>query len=230
MNVMEWNDLFKEVNELTLFHLMEKRLENAYKQREIFPSRDRIFRAFDECPLDTMKVVWIGQDPYHDGKATGLAMGVENTSIPPTLRILSSCAEFEYGQPIKDFSLKSWANQGVLLLNAALTVERKKPGSHSKFWAPYVKEVLQAIADHRKDVIWVALGKNAQQIVDSLQGIPEENIVKAPHPMVAQYSGDIDSYTNLYLYSTINDKLNKIGLDKICFTTGEGEHLPAEAG
>jgi uracil-DNA glycosylase len=117
------------------------------------------------------------------------------------------------------YSLLSWAKQGVLLLNAALTVERKKPGSHSKFWSNYMIELMQETADRNKNLIWVALGKNSQEILEKIENIDPKNIVKAPHPMVAQYSGDLDSYKNIRIFTQINDKLTDNGFDKIRFNT-----------
>lgn len=220
-NIESWKEIFEYLNGIPEFFNMESRLLTAYKGRDIFPSYENIFRAFKECPLDQLKVVWLGQDPYHDGKATGLSMGVEGDRIPPTLRILSLCCEYEYGTPITDFSLLSWAKQGILLLNAALTVERKKPNSHTKFWSSYMKELLQSIADAKKDAVWVLLGKNAQELIEPINGINPDNVIKNPHPMVAQYSGDIDGYTHRQLFSQINIKLSNAGHDQIRFTADE---------
>lgn len=217
-DIEKWKEIFEVVNSNPALKSMEERLLKAYKNRDIFPEYKNIFRAFRECSLTDLKVIWIGQDPYHDGKATGLSMGVEGDRIPPTLRILSLCCQHEFGKPITDFSLLSWAQQGVLLLNAALTVEKKKPGSHAKFWAPYMANLLQDIADAKQDVIWVLLGKNAQELVEPIEGIKEDNIVKGPHPMVAQYSGDLDGYTHRNLFTEINHKLTNAGHDKIRFT------------
>lgn len=182
-----------------------------------YPAEENVLEAFKECPWDNLKVVWVGQDPYHDGKATGLSMGVTSTSIPPTLRILNESLKQEYDREIKDFTLKSWANQGVLLLNAALTVEKSKPGSHSMLWAPHIFRILQNIHDLKKDIIWVALGKNAQETLSAVPTIKKELTVIAPHPMVAIYGGDINKFTSHKVFTQINSKLKDLGKEEILF-------------
>lgn len=182
-----------------------------------YPAEENVLEAFKQCSWDNLKVVWVGQDPYHDGKATGLSMGVTTTSIPPTLRILNESLKEEYDREIKDFSLKSWANQGILLLNAALTVQKSNPGSHSMLWAPHIYRILQHIHDLRGDLIWVALGKNAQTTLSAVVGIKKENIVIAPHPMVAIYGGDIKKFTSHKVFTQINSKLKALGKEEILF-------------
>lgn len=187
-------------------------LNNTYNTIVVYPSKDKIFRAFSECSLDNLKVVWIGQDPYHDGHATGLCMGIEKGKIPPTLRILNKMLVEDYGHGIEDMSLSSWARQGVLLLNTALTVREKSPGSHVKFWRPLVLAILEEIAQEKKDVVWVALGKSALEIISEIEGVNKENVICLPHPMYAVYSGKEEDYVKTgSLFKKINEKLlNKI--------------------
>lgn len=185
-------------------------LNNSYEKHRVYPSKDRIFRAFRECSLDALKVVWLGQDPYHDGHATGLCMGIEEGRIPPTLRILNKMLKADYNKEIEDMSFLSWAKQGVLLLNTALTVREKTPGSHVKFWKPFISAVLEEIAEEKKDVVWVALGKSALEIVSEIKGVNQNNIVYLPHPMYAVYSGKEEQYVNeSHLFNKINEKLSE---------------------
>jgi uracil-DNA glycosylase len=155
-------------------------------------------------PPESTKVIWIGQDPYHNGQATGLCMGIKNPPIPPTLRVLNRSLEVETGSPINDLSLESWAKQGVLLLNASLTVEEKKPNSHVDLWRGFVSELLENILVNINP-IWVALGKEAQRRIETLP-IPEERLILAPHPMVAIYQSP-EAFLKHRIFSQINEKL-----------------------
>lgn len=212
---MKWNTLFS-AEEVPFHECLNKVIETT-PAAERYPEDKNILRAFSFCTLDETNVVWIGQDPYHDGKATGLSMGVAGKPIPPTLRILNLALESEYDTGISDYSLESWAKQGILLLNAALTVAKGKPGSHSKIWKPFVISILRKINEKRKDIVWVALGADAQKMLKEIPTIPEENVIAAPHPMVAIYQGDIHKFTDHKIFSRINNRLVELGHAPIYF-------------
>ena len=212
---MKWNELFSD-QELA-FHDCLKAVLARTPSGKLCPKDEFILKAFNYCTIEQIKVVWIGQDPYHDGKATGLCMGVIGKPIPPTLRILNIALNEEYKRDISDYSLEHWAKQGVLLLNAALTVERGKPGSHTEIWRTFTVNILQKINVARKDVVWVALGKVAQSYLSEVPDIPDDNIVSAPHPMVAIYGGDISKFTGHKIYTRINEKLGDLGHSSIQF-------------
>lgn len=212
---MKWNTLFSD-EELHFHEALNKVIETT-PAAERYPEDKDILRAFSFCGFDETNVVWIGQDPYHDGKATGLCMGVNGKPIPPTLRILNLALESEYDTGISDYSLESWAKQGVLLLNASLTVAKGKPGSHSKIWRPFVLNLLQKINEKRKDIVWVALGADAQKLLLEIPTIPENNMIKAPHPMVAIYQGDIHKFIDHNIFSRINNRLIELDHAPIYF-------------
>lgn len=183
-------------------------INESYDKFTIYPEKSNIFRAFKECPLDELKVVWLGQDPYHDGHATGLCMGIEEGRVPPTLRILNKVLKNDYDRNIEDLTFLSWAKQGVLLLNAALTVREGIPGSHMNFWKPLIEAILEEINNEKKDVIWVALGVPARSLIMGIKGINEDNVVSLPHPMASVYSGKEEQYVKeSNLFKKINQKL-----------------------
>ena len=132
---ISWKDFFEKEKEKAYFRRLEEFLDNEYKNKVIYPPRDLVFNAFSLCPLDKIKVVIIGQDPYHEpGQAMGLSFSVPSTcKVPPSLKniykeIEDDCNEIFFN---KDGDLTYLANQGVLLLNSILTVEQGKPLSHN---------------------------------------------------------------------------------------------------
>ena len=124
-------------------------------KKKYYPERENIFNAFKLCPLYKLKVVILGQDPYHDGSATGLAFSnrSDSTTLSPSLRNIFKEVENNTSNGLKldqDPNLERWAKQGVLLLNTALTVEKGNPGSHAKLWDSFTKEVLKKIFEYNK--------------------------------------------------------------------------------
>lgn len=143
-------------------------LKNKKKLVKIFPDQEDIFNAF-KTPFDDVKVVILGQDPYHTfGHAHGYAFSSKAKTCPPSLRnILQEVEDDVYGglnlqRKIGDFTLTSWANQGVLLLNTALTVEQGIPGSHLHLWTKFTIEVMKILNSDTTAVIFMLWGKKAQ--------------------------------------------------------------------
>lgn len=132
-----------------------------------YPPGRQIFSAFDKCPFDEVKVVIIGQDPYHGpNQAHGLCFSVSDTvAIPPSLRNIFEEIRQDLGKPIpKTGNLERWAKQGVLLLNATLTVRQGKPGSHQgQGWETFTDAVIRHISDHKENVVFLLWGNYAQQ-------------------------------------------------------------------
>ena len=174
----------------------DKILETLYKLREdgkrFTPPLKQVFRAFEECPHDKLKVIMIGQDPYpHFGVADGLAFSCSNTKKPqPSLQKIFEAvnATVYYGEEPQDHNpdLTRWANQGVLLLNTALTCEIDKVGSHYPLWKEFVAYTMDIINFSDGGLIFVLMGKQAQE----LEGLIGEHhyIIKTTHPAYASYT------------------------------------------
>lgn len=161
----------------------------------VYPSKKNVFKAFTLCPPTNLKVVILGQDPYHDGSATGLAFANDNETlkISPSLRRILACVEREYNtlEIDKDVSLQTWANQGVLLLNTALTVEKGKAGSHTKMWKIFTKFVIKYIAENFPGTIFMLWGAHAQsfQKIDDVDIADTCHVLTCEHPVASQYRG-----------------------------------------
>ncbi len=152
--------------------------------KQIFPAPANIFNAFNLCPLDKVKVVIIGQDPYHEpGQAHGLCFSVlPPTAVPPSLINIYKEIESDLGRPSKTHGdLTDWAKQGVLLLNATLTVQAHQAASHAgKGWEQFTDAVIRATAA-RDNIVYMLWGSYAQKKADFVN--PEKNLVlKSVHP------------------------------------------------
>jgi len=159
----------------------------------IYPPGKLIFNAFDCTPFDEVKVVIIGQDPYHNpGQAHGLCFSVaEKVAPPPSLVNIFKELHDDLEIPIpKTGNLEKWARQGVLLLNASLTVEENKPMSHSQIgWHIFTDEVIRHISAHKNHVVFMLWGKFAQN-KESLIDATKHKILKAAHPSpLSAYAG-----------------------------------------
>ncbi len=151
----------------------------------IYPPAPLVFNALQLCPLDTAKVVILGQDPYHGpGQAMGLSFSVpDGVKIPPSLQNIYKEIADDLGQPIPDNgNLEHWSIQGVLLLNATLTVEAANAGSHQgKGWEQFTDQIIKTVSDEQEHVVFLLWGKFAQ---DKANLIDESKhlILTAPHP------------------------------------------------
>lgn len=147
--------------ELTAF------VKNEYEDGEVYPSPKNIFRAFDLCSFDKVKVVILGQDPYHGaGQANGLCFAVgTDVAMPPSLKNVFKEIESDLGSPLVHAGgdLSRWAEQGVLLLNATLTVRASAPGSHQgKGWEQFTDAVVKSLSDEREGLVFMLWGNYAK--------------------------------------------------------------------
>ena len=168
------------------------------KRFKIYPESSDVFKAFSLTPYEKVKVVILGQDPYHNGSADGLAFSQSKSTVQcaPSLQLIldeiKRCfpemdSEISHGK-LDPWDLSRWAEQGVLLLNSSLTVRAKQPGAHIGLWMPFTKAVIRAIND-RQDIVWLLLGREAQKYM-SLIANPSHAIVGASHPAADLYSGE----------------------------------------
>ena len=161
-------------------------VKKEYQEGKVYPAPANIFRAFDLCPFDEVKVVILGQDPYHGtDQANGLCFAVEtNQTLPPSLQNIFKELESDLGKPIvhKDGDLERWATQGVLLLNATLTVRAHQAGSHQgKGWETLTDTAIKHLSDEREGLVFILWGNYAKQKgahIDRTKHL----VIESPHP------------------------------------------------
>ena len=162
-----WRQILQPEFDKPYFELLTTFVRQQYQTRQCFPPARLIFNAFDACPFNQVRVVIIGQDPYHDvGQAHGLCFSVnEGIPIPPSLMNIYKEIQRDLGKPIPaSGNLQRWADQGVLLLNATLTVEAHRPGSHQgKGWEELTDAAIQALNEQREHLVFMLWGSYAQR-------------------------------------------------------------------
>lgn len=202
-----WSTLLEDEFCKPYFRKLTSLVEEAYKSNIIYPKQNEVFRAFDLCDPDKIKVVILGQDPYHGAnQAHGLAFSVlQDVPIPPSLSNIFKEVKQDVGSAIPlSGSLDRWAYQGVFLLNTVLTVQQDLPGSHKAFgWQSFTDAVIESISCLNDHVCFMLWGKYAQQKA-SLIDVNKHSILVAPHPSpLSVYKGFIGckhfSKANAYL-------------------------------
>lgn len=162
-----WREVLQAEFDKPYFELLTDFVRHAYRTTQCFPPAGQIFRAFDLCPFDKVRVVIIGQDPYHDvNQAHGLCFSVQDgIPAPPSLVNIYKELNRDLGKPIPSSgNLTHWAEQGVLLLNATLTVEAHKAGSHQgKGWEELTDAAIQALNMKREKIVFMLWGSYAQR-------------------------------------------------------------------
>ena len=162
-----WRQVLQPEFDKPYFELLTTFVRHAYRTTQCFPPAGQIFRAFDLCPFDKVRVVIIGQDPYHDfNQAHGLCFSVqEGVPVPPSLVNIYKEIQRDLGKPIPTSgNLTHWAEQGVLLLNATLTVEAHRAGSHQgKGWEELTDAAIQALNNQRSNIVFMLWGSYAQR-------------------------------------------------------------------
>ncbi|GGD24594.1 uracil-DNA glycosylase [Flavobacterium orientale] len=162
-----WQAILSEEFQKTYFQQLTTFVENEYATSTCYPPKNEIFAAFNHCPFDKLKVVIIGQDPYHGpGQANGLCFSVnDGVAFPPSLMNIFKELEKDIGTPIPIWgNLERWAAQGVLLLNATLTVRKGEAGSHQKRgWETFTDAVIQTISSHNEGIVFLLWGGFAQK-------------------------------------------------------------------
>jgi len=191
-------------------------VRNEYKTKPTFPPASLIFNAFDQCPLANVKVVIIGQDPYHgDGQAHGLCFSVnDGVAFPPSLLNIFKEIERDLEKPMPSSgNLTRWAQQGVLLLNATLTVQAHMAGSHQgKGWETFTDAVIRKLATEKEHLVFMLWGSYAQKKCDFIDS-NRHLVLKSVHPSpLSAYRGFIGnnhfSLANKYLKETNQHEIN----------------------
>lgn len=190
-------------------------VRNEYSSLQVFPPAREIFHAFDCCDFDQVKVVIIGQDPYHGpGQANGLCFSVRpDVRMPPSLVNIFKEIRSDLGKaPPPNGDLERWARQGVLLLNATLTVRASSPGSHqNKGWETFTDAVIREVSEKKNNIVFLLWGSYAQkkgEIIDRTKHL----VLSSAHP--SPFSADRGFFGNKH-FSKTNDYLRGKGLREI---------------
>lgn len=162
-----WKEILQEEFEKSYFEDLSAFIKEEYSKYRCYPSEKQIFSAFDICSFNDVKVVIIGQDPYHgEGQAHGLCFSVNNEILhPPSLKNIFKELNTDLGNEIpKSGNLEHWAKQGVLMLNATLTVRENEAGSHQKKgWEQFTDAVIQKISDKKENIVFLLWGGYAKK-------------------------------------------------------------------
>ena len=212
-----WREVLQTEFDKSYFELLTDFVRHAYRTTQCFPPAGQIFRAFDLCPFDKVRVVIIGQDPYHDvNQAHGLCFSVQDgVRIPPSLDNIYKELNRDLGKPIPTTgNLTHWAEQGVLLLNATLTVEAHKAGSHQgKGWEELTDAAIMALNDKREKIVFMLWGSYAQRkgkFIDRRKHL----VLEAVHPSpLSAYRG----FIGCGHFSQANNYLVQQGLSPIAW-------------
>ena len=210
-----WKEILKDEFQKEHFKELTDFVKKEYSSKRIYPKGSDIFRAFNLCPFNKVRVVIIGQDPYHDdNQANGLAFSVSRGVLnPPSLRNIFKELKSDMNIDIpKTGDLEKWAEQGVLLLNATLTVEAHKPGSHQhKGWEEFTDCVVQKLSEEKNNLVFILWGKYAQEKgknIDSSRHL----VIQSPHP--SPFSAE-RGFFGSRPFSRTNEYLKEKGLEEI---------------
>lgn len=210
-----WKALLQEEFDKTYFAELTRFVREEYSSHTIYPPGKLIFNAFNLCPFHKVKVVLLGQDPYHEpGQAHGLCFSVnDGVPFPPSLNNIFKEIQDDIGTPVPESgNLTRWAEQGVLLLNSTLTVREHYAGSHQKRgWEIFTDAVIRIISEKADNVVFILWGSYAQskaQLIDSKRHL----VLKSAHPSpLSAYRGFFGNHH----FSIANDYLKKFNKQPI---------------
>lgn len=205
---MTWKEILAPIKNSEYFATLRKKINEEYSRNICFPPKKQIFRALELTPFDEVKVVILGQDPYHnDFQANGLCFSVSDmVPAPPSLKNIYKELESDLNIKKNTNDLASWALQGVLLLNTTLTVKAHEANSHKDLgWEQFTDFIIKEISTHKENIVFVLWGAYAQkksQLIDSQKHL----IIKNAHPSpLSAHRGFLGSKP----FSKINNYLSK---------------------
>lgn len=219
INNEEWNKFLSKEKDNKYFDELKKFLNQEItiygESLKIFPPTENIFECMNICNFNDLKVILLGQDPYHQkGQAMGLSFSVpENIKTPPSL--VNIYKELQTDCNLENYSngdLTNWAKQGVLLLNTSLTVRESCPNSHQKYWKPFTDNLIKYISDNKEGLVFLLWGGNAKdkkKLIDS----EKHYILEANHP--SPLSANRGGWFGCKHFSKTNDYLKKNGKKEI---------------
>lgn len=214
-----WGDVLRLfLNSSDFEQVIQKLYDEVKMDRRFTPGLKYVFRAFEQCPWSKTKVVMIGQDPYFTpGVADGIAFSCGITGkAQPSLKYMFNALGSHEQNP----DLTRWANQGVLLLNSALTVQMNKPGTHYDIWKDFLIFVIDQIKAKKDDMLFVLLGKQAETFRAYIESpvlgstINSQDIISVSHPASAAYKKDKE-WDGGHMFNDINEYLKRKGLGSI---------------
>lgn len=190
-----FGDWMKVIDRTELNNVMVK-VGQEYRRRPLCPAQSDVFRAFELCPFNDLKVVMLGQDPYpQKGVATGVLFGnrkeVDEDNLSPSLNVVKEAAiNFEVPHYCITFdnSLESWSKQGILMINSALTVEMNRIGSHVMLWRPFIVKLLKNLSEYNTAIVYVLFGRQAQTFKPYINN-RFNHIIEIEHPAYFARSG-----------------------------------------
>lgn len=211
-----WKERLAPEFEKPYFEALTTFIKEEYKTKQIFPPAKQIFNAFNYCTFEDCRVVILGQDPYHGpGQANGLCFSVnDGVRMPPSLINIFKEIQKDLGKPFpQSGNLERWAKQGVLLLNATLTVQSGLAGSHqNKGWERFTDAVIKCVSDEKKHVVFMLWGRYAQE-KGAVINAKDNLILKAKHP--SPMSANNGGWFGTGHFSKANAFLAEKGLEAI---------------
>lgn len=221
----EWEEALRGEFRRPYYKKLFQTVGAAYRSGTVYPPADDIFNAFHFTPLPEVKVVILGQDPYHEpGQAHGLSFSVKpGVEIPPSLVNIYQELHDDLGCPIPDTGcLESWARQGVLLLNTVLTVQAHRANSHRNIgWEDFTDAAVRVLAEQDRPMVFILWGRPAQQKEKMITN-PKHLVIKSPHPSpLSAYRGFFGSRP----FSRTNEYLVRNGLKAIDWSIPPGTNV-----
>lgn len=211
-----WQHQLQDEFNKPYFQSLTQFVREAYQEGPCYPPGGQIFNAFNRCPWNDVRVVILGQDPYHGpGQANGLCFSVnDGVSMPPSLLNIFKEIKEDIGTPLPSTgNLERWANQGVLMLNATLTVSHAQAGSHQRRgWETFTDTVIQKINEEKEQIVFMLWGKYAQD-KGRLINIDKHFVLKAKHP--SPLSANFGGWFGCKHFSQANQYLSSRGVTPI---------------
>ena len=209
---MTWKDIIENEQQKPYYEKLKEEIDKRYENSRVFPEKQNIFKAFSLTSLDNLKVVILGQDPYHGfGQAQGMSFSTpKEIKNPPSMMNILKEINDDLGKKsvCEDGDLTPWAKDGVLLLNTILTVEEGLPKSHHKLgWEIFTDNIIKYISDNKKDIVFILWGSPAiakTKLIDT----KKHHILSAPHPSpLSSYRG----FFGCKHFSKTNEILSSLG-------------------
>lgn len=179
-----WKNVLKNILESDYYKELMDKVDKEYSENTIYPPKENLFKALDNTDYDDVKVVIVGQDPYHgEGEAMGLSFSVnDGIKLPPSLKNIYKELFEDLGITRLSGDLTDWTKQGVLLLNSTLTVVKDTPGSHSKLgWDKFTDEIIRKVNEKETPVVFILWG-NFAKTKKNLITNPKHLVIESPHP------------------------------------------------